>query len=47
VNMDEEELKLHREALQLIQRDSQFAQANEVAVEDKDDRRMYMCCNFN
>jgi hypothetical protein len=37
VNMDEKELKIHREALQLIQKDLQFTQANEVAVEDEDD----------
>jgi hypothetical protein len=37
VNMDEEELKIHRKALQLIQKDLQFAQANKAAVEDEDD----------
>jgi hypothetical protein len=36
-NMDEKELKIHRETLQLIQRDLQFSQAKEVAVEDEDD----------
>jgi hypothetical protein len=37
MNMDEKELKIHRETLQLIQRDLQFSQAKEVAVEDEDD----------
>jgi hypothetical protein len=37
VNMDGDELKIHREALYLIQRYLQFAQANEAAVEDEDD----------
>jgi hypothetical protein len=36
-NMDEKELKIHRETLQLIQKDLQFSQAKEVAVEDEDD----------
>jgi hypothetical protein len=36
--MDDEELKIHCEALQLIQRDLQFAQENEVAVEDEDEQ---------
>jgi hypothetical protein len=35
--MDEEELKIHRETLQLIQIDLQFAQANEAAIEGEDD----------
>jgi hypothetical protein len=35
--MDDEELKIHREAIQLIQRDLQFVQANEVVVENEDD----------
>jgi hypothetical protein len=37
INMDDEELKIHREAIQLIQRDLQFVQANEVVVENEDD----------
>jgi hypothetical protein len=36
--MDYEELKIHYEALQLIQRDLQFAQENEMAVEDEDEQ---------
>jgi hypothetical protein len=36
INMDDEELKIHREAIQLIQRDLQFVQANEVVVENED-----------
>jgi hypothetical protein len=36
-NMDEEELKIHCEVFHLIQRDLQFAQGNEAAVEDGDD----------
>jgi hypothetical protein len=35
MNMDDEELKIHHEALQLIQRDLQFVQTNEAAVEDE------------
>jgi hypothetical protein len=35
--MDDKELKIHYEALRLIQRDLQFIQANEVAIEDEDD----------
>jgi hypothetical protein len=35
--MDGEELKIYREALQLIQKYLQFAQANEAAVEYEDD----------
>jgi hypothetical protein len=35
--MNKEELKIHREVLQLIQRDLQFAQTNETTVEDEDD----------
>jgi sugar/nucleoside kinase (ribokinase family) len=34
VNMNEEELKIYRETLQIIQRDLQFAQANEAVIED-------------
>jgi hypothetical protein len=37
VNMDMEELKVHRETLQLIQKDLQFTQANEAVIEDEDD----------
>jgi hypothetical protein len=37
VNMDKEELKIHHEALQLIQRYLQFAQANEATIQDEDD----------
>jgi hypothetical protein len=36
-NMDNEELKIHRATLQLIQKDLQFIQANEVAVKGEDD----------
>jgi hypothetical protein len=35
--MDKEELKIHHEALQLIQRYLQFAQANEATIQDEDD----------
>jgi hypothetical protein len=35
--MDEEELKIHRETFQLIQRNLPFAQANEATIEDEDD----------
>jgi hypothetical protein len=35
-NMDEKELKIYHEALQIIQRDLQSSQANEVVVEDED-----------
>jgi hypothetical protein len=35
VNMNEEELKIYRETLQIIQRDLQFAQANEAVIEDE------------
>jgi hypothetical protein len=38
VNMNEEELKIHYEAFQLIQRDLQFTQTNETTVEDEDDK---------
>jgi hypothetical protein len=34
-NMDEEDLQTHREALKLIQKELQFAQTNEVVIEDK------------
>jgi hypothetical protein len=37
VNIDEEELESHREALKLIQRDLQFTQWNMVCVKDEDD----------
>jgi hypothetical protein len=37
-NMDEEEVQTHREAFRLIQKDLQFTQANEAAVEDEDDQ---------
>jgi hypothetical protein len=33
-NMDEEDLQTHREALKLIQKELQFAQTNEVVIED-------------
>jgi hypothetical protein len=35
--MNEKELNIHHDALQLIQRDLQFAQANEAAIKDEDD----------
>jgi hypothetical protein len=35
--MHEEELQNHREALKLIEKDLQFTQANEAAVEDEND----------
>jgi hypothetical protein len=56
VNMDEEELQIHREALRLIQKDLKFTQANEAVVEDDDDEKnifiyvvilIYMGCKFN
>jgi hypothetical protein len=37
--MDEEESHTHHEAHKLIQKDHQFAQANEAAVEDEDDEK--------
>jgi hypothetical protein len=37
-NMDDEELKIHHETLQLILRDLKFAQVNEAAIEDEDDK---------
>jgi hypothetical protein len=38
MNMDEEELQIHRYTLQIIQRDLQFAQANEETIDDEDDK---------
>jgi hypothetical protein len=35
--MDKEELKIHREALQLTQRYLQFALANAATIQDEDD----------
>jgi hypothetical protein len=48
VEMEEEELKIHHEALKRIQKDLRFAQANEVVVSRmRMMSRTYMCCNFN
>jgi hypothetical protein len=35
MNMDEEEIQTHREALKLIQKDLQFTQGNEAIIEDE------------
>jgi hypothetical protein len=37
MNMDDEELESHREALRLIQRDAQFVQQNAMNIEDEND----------
>jgi hypothetical protein len=37
VDIDEEELQTHHETLILIKKDLQYAQTNEVVVEDEDD----------